>query len=157
MLTQTSELAFRTLLFLSLEGDSQPIPPRQIAESLQCSPSYLSKTLRKLVRAGVLRSVRGAHGGVVLALKPGQITLLSVVEACQGLLIANYCRAIAGHEEPVCGFHRAVRELHNATVEILSRWTLQDLLEPPMSCHGDDPPCRMSFPEAEKHVLGKTG
>ena len=66
MLTQTSELAIKSILFLSLEEGEHPISPRQIAESLQCSPSYLAKTMGKLVRAGILRSTKGSHGGVVL-------------------------------------------------------------------------------------------
>ena len=149
MLTQTTDLAFKTLIFLSLNGGEGPTPPRQIAESFECSPSYLAKTVRRLVRAGVLRSMRGAHGGVVLAKRAEDVTLLSIVEACQGLLIATYCQEITPHQEPVCGYHRAVRELHDATVEILSRLTLDDLLQPPM-CRQTDPPCKMAFGQGEE-------
>lgn len=157
MLTRTSELAIRSLIFLGLEGDSEPFSPGRIAERLDCSPSYLSKTLGQLVKAGILRSVRGAHGGVVLARSPAEISLLDIVQACQGLLIGNYCEVIASHREPVCGFHQAMKETHQATVSILSRWTLDKLLDRPIP---DDPSttapcCKMLFTDCEKYAPKK--
>ena len=152
MLTQTSELAFKTLLFLCLEGGGQPLSPRQIAESLECSPSYLAKTVGMLVRAGVLRSIKGSQGGVLLAKRPEEITLLEMVEACQGLLIANYCQEISAHPNP-CAFHQAMKELHAVTVATLSKWTLTDLMKCPASSGLDPqlgPPCKMAFRGCEK-------
>ena len=71
----------------------------------------------KLVRTGILRSTKGAHGGVVLARGPEEITLLAVIEACQGLLTANYCQAIVSHEAVhLCSFHQAMNELNSVTV-----------------------------------------
>lgn len=144
MLTQTSELATRTLIFLALEGDERPLPPRQIAERIECSASYLAKTLRMLVGARILRSVRGAHGGVLLARAPETITLLDIVQACQGLLIGNYCQAIEGHTGILCSYHQAMAELFRVTTETLAKWTLKDLLECPASPRGE-PACLMAF------------
>jgi len=133
MLTQTSELAVRSLLLLAASDDPNPIPPRQLAKSLDCSPSYLAKTVAMLVRAGILPSVRGARGGVLLTRDSAQITLLEIVEACQGLLIGNYCTEIAPHTEPVCSFHSAMNDLHDAMTDALSKWTLKDLMRQPYS------------------------
>ncbi len=157
MLTRTSELACRTLLFLGLnEFDrAQPLSPRRIAESLDCSPSYLAKTAGKLVRAGLLQSVKGAHGGVLLARRPEDITLLSIFEACQGLLIANYCQHLSGNLEECCSFHRAMLELHSVTINTLSKWTLQDMMDSPISSNpfpGTGPPCKMTFRGCEQLI-----
>lgn len=156
MLSQTSELAIRTLLFLALQGNHTPLSPPQISRCLECSTSYLAKTLRLLVRAGILRSVRGAHGGVLLAREPAEITLLDIVQACQGLLIANYCSEIENKREPVCSFHRAMRELYSANVDVLSRWTLADLLHHPASepTGSPDPPCKMFFQGCQEYAAG---
>jgi Rrf2 family protein len=159
MLTQTSELAIRSLLLLGLEGDGKPLPPRRIADRLDCSRSYLAKTLGTLARAGVLRAVRGSQGGVLLARDPAGITLLEIVEACQGLLIGNYCQEIEDHLEPVCAFHQAMKEVHTVTTAALSRWTLADLLarptpqKPQKSSLG----CRMIFEGCEKYASGEGG
>ena len=153
MLTQTSELAIRTLVFLGLEGDGKPQPPRQISEKLDCSQSYLAKVLGMLVRSGILKSVRGAHGGVLLARLPDQITLLDVVESCQGLLIGNYCEEISTHKDPVCAFHQAMREIHKVTIDTLSKWSLRDLMSRPTPTDPNNSPfcCKMNFAGCEKY------
>lgn len=148
MLTRTSELAVQALLVIGLEGAEEPLSPRQLADKLGCSQSYLAKVLGMLVRAGLLRSYRGAKGGVLLAREASEVTLLHVVEACQGMLVANYCRSIEGAPDfPVCAFHRAMEDVHRATVEALSRWTLAHLLENPVPGRmpRGGPPCKMRF------------
>jgi Rrf2 family protein len=145
MLTQTSELAIRSLLFIVRQGGKTPVAPRQISGAITCSPTYLAKTLGMLVRAGILRSMRGSSGGVLLAREPERISLLDIVEACQGLVTGDYCQETDESVE-VCGFHKAMRELHQVTVEALDRWTLAALLkETPEDRQGKKPPtrCRM--------------
>lgn len=144
MLTQTSGTAIKALLYLTLNGRHTPMSPREIAERIDASPTYLAKITRMLVKADILRSHRGAHGGVVLSRDPGQISLLQVVEACQGLMIGNYCEGIRGHADPVCAFHEAMAEAHEATVSVLSRWTVGRLAERPHALHNGEV-CRMLF------------
>jgi Rrf2 family protein len=131
MLTHTSEIAIRALVYLGLSGSEQPVPPRLIASAIACSPTYLAKTLRLLGRAGIVRSRKGAHGGVWLGRPPAAISLLNIVEACQGLMVADYCQGPGQRPVGVCGFHRAMQEVFDATTAALSRWTLADLLRNP--------------------------
>ena len=132
MLTQTSEIAIRALVYLGQSGTDQPVPPRLIATAIACSPTYLAKTLRLLGRAGIVRSRKGARGGVWLGRQPSAISLLNIVEACQGLMIADYCEGL-GHRysTSVCAFHQAMQDVFDATTTALSRWTLADLLRRP--------------------------
>ncbi|MDK2973509.1 MAG: Rrf2 family transcriptional regulator, nitric oxide-sensitive transcriptional repressor [Candidatus Sumerlaeota bacterium] len=133
MLTQTSETAVQALVYLVLQNTQEPMPPREIADAIGASPTYMAKITRMLVKANILRSHRGALGGVTLSRDAGNITLLEVVEACQGLLIGNYCDGIEGHVEPVCQFHRAMFEVHQATLSILTKWSIKDLASCPYS------------------------
>lgn len=145
MLTQTSELAVKAVLFIALQEDERPYSPRLVASSLNCSPSYLAKTANLLVKAGILRSVRGVNGGVLLARAPEDISLLQIVEACQGLVTANYCRD-ADAVASICSFHAAMKELHESIVGVLSRWTLRDLVECPAKNPTEEVPfCKMFF------------
>jgi len=121
---------------------------------MDCSPSYLAKTVGLLVRAGVLRSIRGSAGGVLLARTPQEINLLDVVEACQGLITAQYCDGY-GESHEVCSYHRAMLELHEATVGTLSKWTLKDLLRYPAFPSHADHECRMVFTGCERHSRKK--
>ncbi len=123
MLTKTSETAIQALLYLVVSKTDNPMPPAQIAEKLGASPSYLAKICTLLVKADLLRAARGVKGGVVFSRPPEQITLLEIVEACQGKILGDYCQEY-GHPEQVCGFHQAMADLHEQIVGTLRRWTL---------------------------------
>jgi Rrf2 family nitric oxide-sensitive transcriptional repressor len=106
---------------------------RQIAEALSESPTYLAKVTRHLAKAGLLRVHFGVRGGAVLNRSPETITLRAVVEACQGAIRPDFCQETESLDK-TCAFHVAVAELHQAIVDVLSRWTLEDLLERPGPC-----------------------
>ncbi len=137
MLTKTTISAIRALLFLAQQGESACVSPRRIAEVIGESPTYLAKALRLLVKAGILRAEKGAHGGVRLGRDPRQISLLSIVETCQGTLVGDYCLS-AGEPSQYCSFHAAAEELHEAIRTVLSRWSLGALLERPYSSAGPE-------------------
>lgn len=144
MLGKTSISAIRTLLLLARQDGSRCHPPRRLAEVLGESPTYLAKVVRHLVKRGILEAERGVKGGVRLTLDPAEISLLAVVEACQGEIVGDFCRS-SRQEHSLCNFHRAASELHTAIVGVLSQWTLADLLENP--CAGgemaSEVPCLM--------------
>lgn len=129
MLSGTSLSALRTLIYL---GQHAPVvvSPRRIAEELGESPTYLSKVTTQLVKAGVLRAEKGVKGGVQLARPAAEITMLSIVEACQGTIVGGYCRSACRPSE-VCAFHQAALQLETAIGETLRHWTLAALLKKP--------------------------
>jgi Rrf2 family protein len=137
MLGQTSISAIRALLFLAQDQDPRPVSPRRMAQALDESPTYLAKITRQLVKAAILRADRGSKGGVRLARRPQEITLLQVVEACQGAIVGDFCRGGLPRRQQ-CAFHRAAVELHDAIVGVLGRWTLQDLLGRMESSAGEE-------------------
>ena len=102
------------------------------------SPTYLAKVVRYLVKPGILRAHRGVAGGVVLNRLPGEITLQSVVEACQGAILGDFCSEAPELAE-TCALHQAGVELNQAILGVLSRWTLADLLKRPHPTASLDP------------------
>jgi len=135
MLTKTSISAVRALCYVGLQCTDDAMSPRAIAEYLGESPSYLAKVVRHLVKAGILRAHRGAAGGVTLARRPAEITLLDVVEACQGQILPDFCQKTPDIGQ-TCAFHQAGAELHDAITGVLQRWTLAHLLEKPRPSPG---------------------
>lgn len=152
MLVKTTELALRALTVMVLENDGTPATPRALAERLDCSQSYLGKTLGFLVKYGILESVRGSHGGVLLRRPPEDITLLDVVEACQGVLVPDFCLGTAP-ESAWCAFHAAMRDVYDKTRAALQKWTLADLAERPVRCRSctSSIPCKMIFEGSERY------
>jgi Rrf2 family protein len=155
MLTKTTESAIQTLIYLVLQHSEDPIAPRHIADELGLSPTYLAKVTNLLVRSGILRAHRGTLGGVTLGRAPREITLLQIVEACQGQVIGDYCQA-TDSLDGICAFHRAMLEMHQATLEILSRWTLADLAAQPGPGANSGQTWASSCRMGHIHALGET-
>ena len=131
MLTQTSKLAMRLLICLAKEGDGTPVPLRRIQVVLGGSPSYLPKVIEKLAGRGILRTYRGSQGGVVLGKDPEGITLLQIVEACQGPILEDYCSCPQEKVPEACAFHQAMWEVRQGIISALSKWNLKDLCDRP--------------------------
>ena len=77
---------------------------------------------------------------------PEEISLLDVVEACQGAVVGNYCQVLRHPDHtPVCGYHRAMLDLQHVVRRSLERWTVQTLIDAPPPCENNDVPCKMSI------------
>lgn len=73
-------MALESLGYIGRGANDGPIPLKDIASAVKASPTYLSKVLQQLTRAGILTTVMGPHGGYHLSRKPNEIPLLDVVE-----------------------------------------------------------------------------
>ncbi|MBX7246744.1 MAG: Rrf2 family transcriptional regulator [Candidatus Sumerlaeaceae bacterium] len=147
MLTQTSEAAVHGLIYMAVQSDPDvAFKPRIVAEAIGASASYMAKIFHMLARAGILKSRRGVAGGVQLGRPAASITLLEIVQACQGLMISNYCDALGSETSPdVCAFHQAMFEVQDTTKRVLMQWTLAELAAKPAPTGelGGNSRCRM--------------
>lgn len=145
MLSQTTITALQSLLYILLHEDQGPHAPATIAKQLGASTMYLGKIHTQLAKANILRAQRGARGGVTLARDPSTITLLDVVEACEGRILGDYCQP---HDDltVVCAFHAAMHGVQDALIKTLSAWTLDDLRRTPRPAPSicEHVRCRMS-------------
>ncbi|MDX1974809.1 MAG: Rrf2 family transcriptional regulator [Rickettsiales bacterium] len=67
--------AVEAVLFIAYNAGLGPISSRDIAERQGLPPRYLEQLMQRLVRAGILRGVRGPRGGYVLARERRRITV----------------------------------------------------------------------------------
>ncbi len=130
MLTLTSKNAIRAMIFLGCRAENGPFSPRFVASELGLSPTYTAKIFQMLTRANLLKAQRGVMGGVQLAAPAEQITVRAIVEACQGVLVGDYCQETKALRS-TCAFHQAMAEVHQALTGVLERWTLADLVKKP--------------------------
>ncbi len=61
--------------------DDKDTTSRQLAMSVNTSPSFVRRTLAKLSKAGLIETVTGKAGACWLARKPKQISLLDIYQA----------------------------------------------------------------------------
>ena len=64
---------------------AQPVTVEHIAERRHIPEKFLIHILLQLKRAGIVRSIRGARGGYLLARAPEDISLLDIVRAVDTL------------------------------------------------------------------------
>jgi Rrf2 family protein len=76
----------------------------KIAEISGFSKNHISKVLQRLVKNGLLKSLRGPSGGFTLKLEPESITLLSIYESIEGSLDITDCPM--AHD--ICGFDNCI-------------------------------------------------
>jgi Rrf2 family protein len=160
MINKTTENALQILLYVGLQAENRLVALSEIAAHLPGSPTYLAKIVHILSRAGILKSFRGVQGGVQLARPSHAISLLHVVEACQGPIHAPYCSSKIEAGTELCGFHRAMADIRSNLMTTLGRWTLADLVQHP---HGRQehaaqtqaiPACHMHFSQALGRLMG---
>jgi Rrf2 family iron-sulfur cluster assembly transcriptional regulator len=92
-------------------------------------PAFLSKVLRKLVAAGLLRAERGHHGGFELARPAASIRFLDVWEAIGLELLDEECAFGWGscNAAKPCPLHDTWTELKHQLVAWAARHTLAEL------------------------------
>lgn len=141
-MTKTTELGLQSVLFMAQQPRGHRVNPQDVAARLEESASYMAKVFRQLAQAGIIRAHRGAAGGFELARDPAEITLLDVVEACQGCVRGNYCAEVpAERVRLMCGWHQAMWELREACRTVLKKWTIARILENPVA-KVPSPACR---------------
>ena len=87
-LSLATSYAITALVHLAREKADGLITAHKVARSEGVPTSLLRKALKPLVDAGVLRSATGSNGGYSLARPAKDVTLLEVVEAVDGPLLA---------------------------------------------------------------------
>lgn len=83
-INRSVEQGILVLLMLALQKDHEPVTSQVLARRMGVSDSYLKKTLRKLVVAGLVESSATRGGGFTLAHPIDAITLADAYEALEG-------------------------------------------------------------------------
>ncbi|MDX6581477.1 MAG: Rrf2 family transcriptional regulator, cysteine metabolism repressor [Solirubrobacterales bacterium] len=121
-----------------LPADAEPVALAAVAEAELLPLSYLEHLVAKLRQAGLVTSVRGAHGGYRLAKAPSEIAMLEVVEALEGPIAPMECfhadregRVLCSHEVDAgaCATKLLWTRVHGGVTRALTSTTLADLVE----------------------------
>ncbi len=86
-----TDYAARIVLHLATLDEGARITAADIAAKRLLPPAFVRRIVGKLADAGILRTTRGAGGGVTLARPAREISLLDVVKAMEGGLVLNAC------------------------------------------------------------------
>jgi len=129
LLTST-DLALRVLMRLSAEPD-QHISTDVLARDLALSRNHLHKIVQYLTEVGLVRTIRGARGGVMLARPASEIRVGQVVrghEQDQSLVECFRPDGGACTLLPRCRLRGMLAAATDAFYQHLDRYTLADCL-----------------------------
>lgn len=130
-ITKRADYAVRTMLEVAKAEDSAPALTQEVAARQGIPGPFLAKIVLALTRGGLLRSYRGAGGGIALARPADQISLLQVVEAIDGPISVSSC--VLWPEEctrsGTCPVHEIWCEAQTLLVDRLKSTTLSSLVE----------------------------
>jgi Rrf2 family protein len=130
LVTRETDYAVRTVLYLAGQ-DGRMVSVTEIAHAMHIPKSFLAKLLQRLVRSHVLASSRGAKGGFLLARKPSEISLLTIMEAMQGLAGINVCAVDSKRcaLSSSCVVHPVWVEIRKEVEKRLKRETIDKLIK----------------------------
>ena len=88
-ISRSTGYAILALGYIAENNDQKIILSQDIAKKYDIPLEYLLKLLQQLVKANVLHSKRGPHGGFSLAKSPQNITILQIIEAIDGPFVSH--------------------------------------------------------------------
>ncbi|MHB1361708.1 MAG: RrF2 family transcriptional regulator [Thermoleophilia bacterium] len=135
-LTRQADYAIRALLHLSSQEPGNVVQTKEIASSEGIPEKYLPTIMRTLARAGLVRTLRGNQGGVLLARQPDEINLREVIEAIEEPIVLNRCLRDEGEcdREGSCPVHPVWDRIQQALIDRLESTTFADLASERTSC-----------------------
>ena len=153
-ITTKSRYGTRLILDLGVYGEKNPVPLGDVSRRQNISLKYLEQLTVKLKKAGLIKSLRGASGGHMLAKPADQITIGDIVRTLEGQVQITEC---ADDQKNICG-------VCNKAGDCLSRWvwveaakamfdrldniTVQRLLD--MANASPEPNCRQKHNKKEE-------
>ncbi|MBI5870304.1 MAG: Rrf2 family transcriptional regulator [Actinobacteria bacterium] len=134
-LTRQADYAIRALLHLSAAEPGNVVQTKEIASSEGIPEKYLPTIMRTLARAGLVRTLRGNQGGVLLARGPEDINLLEVIEAIEEPIMLNRCLRDEGecNRESFCPVHPVWDRIQQTLIDRLESTSFADLASEKMT------------------------
>jgi Rrf2 family protein len=112
MLTPSRKIyyAIEAVLYIAYNAKALPVAGNAVAEAQGLPTRYLEPIMQKLVRAGILKGVRGPTGGYMLGRERRRISL------------ADICAVITDATLPTCATSLGEKILRPATNGLIARW-----------------------------------
>jgi Rrf2 family transcriptional regulator, cysteine metabolism repressor len=110
------------MIELAKKHGEGPVSLKSIAQAHDLSEHYLEQLISPLRNAGLVKSIRGAYGGYVLADHPSKITAGDVIRVLEGPI-----SPVEGLEEEEPAKRELWIRIRDAVKEVLDSTTLEDL------------------------------
>ncbi|NOT94012.1 RrF2 family transcriptional regulator [Ferruginibacter sp.] len=135
MLSKKTQYGLKALGYLASKYGEGPILISEIAKKKKIPIKFLESILLQLKNKGVLDSKKGKGGGYFLANAPKKTSLAVAIRIVDGPIAMIPCVSLNFYEkckdcnEATCGLNKAMAFTRDATLKILEKKTLHDLID----------------------------
>ncbi|MFC6332056.1 RrF2 family transcriptional regulator [Paenibacillus septentrionalis] len=123
--SKATSYALHTMLYLMAVAPDKPVGVQYLADRQGVSPTYLSKILTKLVKAGLIESATGAGGGYRLKRSMEEISFLDIIHAVEGTTSLFEC---VDHADSRCLIHQVMISVEKEMEQHLQSKKLAELV-----------------------------
>ncbi|MGA3282007.1 MAG: Rrf2 family transcriptional regulator [Smithella sp.] len=130
-LSTRARYGVRLMVALAFNYDKGPVFLKDVAKGENISEKYLSLIIIPLRRIGLVNSIRGAHGGYLLAKDPSQITMKEIIDVLEGdcSLVDCVRNPSTCPRVPICASHDIWEIIGGKISETLNSVTLDMLVK----------------------------
>ncbi len=136
MLNKRSRYAIKALIFIARANALQhPASVSSIADTTTIPNKFLESILHDLKVAGFVLSRKGSGGGYYLSRTADQVFLADLIRVMNGPIAMVPCVSLNYYErceycadERTCGIHAVMEELRDASLAILAKTSIADLI-----------------------------
>jgi|SRR5690554_5483792 len=121
-ITTKGRYGLTIMIELAKNHGEGPLSLKAIAKANELSEHYLEQIVAPLRNAGLVKSVRGAHGGYILTKHPKEITSGDIIRVLEGPI-----QLVEGIEEEDPAKRELWIRITNAIKGVLNQTTLEDL------------------------------
>ncbi len=135
MLSKKTQYALKALGYLAAKYGQGPVLISDISKKKKIPIKFLETILLELKQAQILDSKKGKGGGYFLIQSPKQITLARAIRLVGGPIAMIPCVSLNFYEkckdcdEATCGLYKAMQITRDATLKILEKKTLSELID----------------------------
>jgi len=135
MLSKKTQYALKALGYLAAAYGQGPVLIAEIADKKNIPIKFLENILLELKNHQILESKKGKGGGYFLLNAPKKTTLAKVIRLMGGPIALIPCVSLNFYEkcedcdEAVCAVNKVMVQTRDATLKILEKKTLADLVD----------------------------
>jgi len=134
MLNKKTQYALQALKYLVEHKNDGPILIAQVAADKKIPLKFLENILLELKQMGILDSKKGKGGGYFIKKEGIKTPLVKIIRSIEGPIAMLPCASLYFYErckncdEKHCGLHDTMVLVRDATLKVLERKTIKDLV-----------------------------
>ncbi|MBQ8095027.1 MAG: Rrf2 family transcriptional regulator [Clostridia bacterium] len=130
MISTKGRYALVMMVDLAEHDSGAPVSIREISERQGISGKYLEQIISTLIRAALVKSIRGAQGGYHLAIPAEQITVGMILRATEGDMAPTECcySGACCERSGACSSQHLFKRVYTAINEVIDHVTLAELM-----------------------------